>query len=142
VTSVYIPAALRQRIIEQAGNRCGYCLIEQYLLYPVLEFEHIMPRSRGGPTVAENLWRACSVCNSYKSDQIEAIDPETQQRTRLFNPRCDDWWAHFRWIDDGLEVVGLTPIGRATTIALQLNTPHRIRARNRRVSVGWHPPTK
>ncbi len=138
----YIPAALRQLILEQTSDRCGYCLVGQDLLYVPLEFEHIIPRSRGGPTVAENLWLACSICNGYKSDQVEATDPQTQQRVPLFNPRCEDWWTHFRWSDDGLEVIGLTPVGRATVMALQLNTPQRTRTRLRWISVGWHPPTE
>ena len=140
MSGAYIPVALRQLIIEQAGNRCGYCLVDQDLLYVPLEFEHILPRSRGGQTIAENLCLTCSICNGYKSDQMEALDPATQQIVPLFNPRLDDWWKHFRWSDDGLEVIGLTPTGRATVIALQLNTLQRAKTRLRWVSVGWHPP--
>jgi hypothetical protein len=142
VSGDYIPAALRQLVIEQAGSRCGYCLVEQDLLYVPLEFEHVIPRSRGGLTVAENMWLACSRCNGYKSDQMESIDPETDKLVPIFDPRRDDWWTHFRWSDDGLSVIGLTSTGRATVIALQLNTLQRIKTRLRWVSVGWHPPHK
>jgi hypothetical protein len=47
---------------------------------------------------------------------------------------------HFAWSDDNAQVVGLTPVGRVTVLALQLNTPFRIQTRPRWVAVGWHPP--
>ena len=141
MSGVYIPPALRQLVIQQAGNRCGYCLAEQDLLYGPHEFEHLLPRSRGGLTVADNLWLACRVCNGFKSDQTHCVDPDTQQLVPLFDPRRDNWWSHFRWSDDGTEVIGLTATGRATVIALQLNTLEHMKTRRRWVSVGWHPPT-
>lgn len=140
--SVYISPAIRQQVVEQAGDRCGYCLAEQELLYGPLEFEHLVPRSRGGLTVAGNLWLACRLCNGFKADQMDAVDPETQKRTPLFNPRTDQWWSHFCWSEDGTEVVGLTATGRATVIALQLNTLEHLKTRRRWISVGWHPPTR
>ena len=67
----YVPAVLRHLLIQQSGSRCGYCLVQQDLHYGPLEVEHIVPRSRGGLTVADNLWLACRVCNGYKSDRSD-----------------------------------------------------------------------
>jgi 5-methylcytosine-specific restriction endonuclease McrA len=55
VSGAYIPQAIRLDVIQQSGNRCGYCLAPQELLYGPLEFEHLLPRSLGGMTVEENL---------------------------------------------------------------------------------------
>jgi hypothetical protein len=142
VSGVYIPLATRQLVIQQAGNRCGYCLVPQDLLYGPLEFEHLVPRSRGGLTVEENLWLSCRLCNGFKSDQETCTDPGTLQLVSLFNPRRDEWRSHFQWSDDGTEVIGTTPVGRATVVALQLNSLERMKTRRRWISVGWHPPTR
>jgi hypothetical protein len=105
-----------------------------------MEFDHIIPQSRGGLTEHRNLWLACSQCNDYKSDRVRARDPVTRRVVRLFNPRDDKWGEHFRWVEGGLRVEGTTPIGRATVAALKLNQAVRVVARRLWVSVGWHPP--
>jgi hypothetical protein len=51
MTSHYIPEALRQRVLEQAGNRCGYCLSAQQYVMGQLEIEHIRPKSLDGETM-------------------------------------------------------------------------------------------
>jgi len=58
----------------------------------------------------------------------------------LFNPRRQRWLDHFSWSDDGTRVVGITPAGRATVMALRLNNAEIVAARRRWVAVGWHPP--
>jgi hypothetical protein len=84
---------------------------------------------------------ACRVCNGFKADQVDGLDPDSNRIVPIFNPRQESWPAHFRWSDDGAEIVGLTPMGRATVIVLQLNGLERVRIRQRWTSVGWHPPT-
>ena len=49
--------------------------------------------------------------------------------TALFNPRTQRWHDHFKWSADGTQVVGLTPCGRATVVALQLNNLVAIKER-------------
>jgi hypothetical protein len=90
--------------------------------------------------VRSNLWLGCTTCNKRKGKRIRVEDPVTRRRVRLFNPRRDKWNEHFRWIDGGLHVEGITEIGRAMVVALELNLPIRVRARRRWISVGWHPP--
>ena len=105
-----------------------------------MQIDHIIPEAAGGSSELDNLWLACAMCNYYKGAQAQAIDPISNQQTPLFNPRTQRWAEHFAWSEDGAEVIGLTPVGRATVMALKMNQPHVIRARRRWISVGWHPP--
>jgi len=137
----YIPVDLARRVREAAGNRCGYCLSPQRLVMARLQFEHLIPLSRGGLTEEANLWLSCPLCNNYKGEQTMAADPETDEQVPLFNPRTQNWFDHFRWSADGLRIIGLTPIGRATVAALHLSDDSdALRIRSYWVEVGWHPP--
>lgn len=135
-----ISQALRKRVAEAARFRCGYCQTQQIVVAYPLHVEHIVPEAAGGPSVEENLWLACSVCNNAKGAQTTGQDPLTRQETGLFNPRTEVWSEHFAWSADGSQIFGLTAAGRATVVALRLNTPLRIQSRQRWVLVGWHPP--
>jgi HNH endonuclease len=106
---------------QAARNRCGYCLSPQHLVMARLEIEHILPRTKGGSADDTNLWLACPLCNSHKSDTTEAVDPLTGATVALFNPRTQSWWDHFTWADDGIRIIGTTPVGRATIAALHLS---------------------
>jgi len=137
----YIPKAVRQRVMTAARHRCGYCLTSQEFSGAQLFVEHIQPLGRDGTNQEHNLWLACSWCNSYKGSQVDGIDPLTNKRVPLFNPRRQIWSEHFKWSEDGTEIIGITACGRATVAALQLNNEFVIPARCRWVSAGWHPPT-
>lgn len=138
-----IPASVDRRIRAVANNRCGYCLSPQHLVMARLEIEHIVPLAKGGTDEESNLWLACPICNSHKSDKISAIDPDTDTNVSLFNPRKDWWWDHFEWAEDGLRIIGRTPVGRATVIALHLSDdPDVLAVRSYWVLAGWHPPTQ
>jgi hypothetical protein len=71
---------------------------------------------------------------------LAALDPTTQQTVPLFHPHRQVWEEHFTWSDDGTELVGLTPVGRATIATLKMNRPQLIRVRRMWVKVGEHPP--
>lgn len=136
----YVPVELARRVRAAARDRCGYCQSPQHLLLGPLQIEHLVPRSRGGLTEEDNLWLSCPLCNNYKGDRISAIDPATGQEWPLFSPRAHRWSEHFRWSEDGLRVVGLTPIGRATVAALHLDDdPDALTVRSYWVLAGWHP---
>jgi len=137
----HIPSAVDRKVRTAARNRCGYCLSPQHLVMARLEIEHILPRAHGGSDDEANLWLSCPICNGHKSDKLQAEDPETQTTAPLFNPRVQKWSEHFRWTDDGLRIVGLTPIGRATVVALHLSDdPAALLVRSYWVKAGWHPP--
>ena len=74
-----IPDYTKDKIRQQANNRCGYCLSLQKYVLGLLEIEHIIPKAKGGSDDEHNLWLACRLCNGYKGRQTEAKDPETEQ---------------------------------------------------------------
>lgn len=59
---------------------------------------------------------------------------------RLFNPRRDRWTDHFRWVEGGERIEGITDIGRAMVAALELNLSVRVAARKVCIKAGHHPP--
>jgi hypothetical protein len=131
---------LRDRVRAAARNRCGYCRCSQGYVYGWLEIEHIVPMAAGGSDDEENLWLACRLCNGFKGVQTDHVDPETERRVSLFNPRRQKWSDHFLWSADGTRILGRTPCGRATIVALQLNNSISATVRERWVAAGWHPP--
>jgi hypothetical protein len=106
-----------------------------------MEYEHLSPLALGGKTVEENLWLSCRRCNEFKGTQTQAVDPETLEVVLLFTPRAQRWEEHFQWNEDGTEIIGLTPTGRATVGALKLNNPVIVVTRRLWVSAGWWPPS-
>ncbi|MGD1864495.1 MAG: HNH endonuclease [Phormidesmis sp.] len=138
--SDYISAELRDRIRQQAGNRCGYCLSLQKYVWGTLEIEHIIPKAAGGSSDEKNLWMACRPCNSHKADRTHGTDPLTDKIIALYHPRQQKWSEHFSWSNEGTHIIGTTPCGRVTVEVLQLNNPFAITVRRSWVSVGWHPP--
>jgi hypothetical protein len=105
-----------------------------------LEIEHILPRAKGGTNTKENLWLACPFCNTFKSSQTHGIDPKTNAKVPLFNPRTQSWKRHFQFDSDRATIIGKTACGRATVNALKLNNDLALTTRRHWVSVGWYPP--
>lgn len=138
--SRYIPASLKTKIRTQAKFRCGYCLRCETLTGMPMEFEHLIPIALGGKSIEENLWLSCRRCNEFKGVQIIVFDSETNSDVAIFNPRTQNWNEHFYWSEDGTEIIGKTPIGRATINALNLNEQIIVVSRKLWVSVGWFPP--
>jgi len=136
----YISKSVRTKVAAQARYRCGYCLTSQEFSGAFLEIEHLIPLTWGGTQKEENLWLACSWCNRFKGSRVEGIDPLSRLRTPLFNPRRQSWSQHFKWSEDGTEIVGKSACGRTTIEILQLNNELIVAARRRWVSAGWHPP--
>jgi hypothetical protein len=103
------------------------------------EVDHIISEKHGGPTSADNLASACLVCNRNKGSDIASIIPETGELVRLFNPRIDRWWDHFRLDPGSLMIVSLTPIGEATSRILGLNDSARLLEREALKRAGRYP---
>jgi hypothetical protein len=135
-----ISEALKAKIRASASNKCGYCRSLQMYVLGLLEIEHIIPKAKGGTDDEENLWLACRLCNNYKGTQTDAVDPVTNKKVKLFNPRKQNWSEHFEWSSDGAQIIGTTATGRATVIALQLNNIISVTVRQQWVLAGWHPP--
>lgn len=134
-----ISIAERDDLVRQrAGRRCEYCRMHQSLQGGTFHVEHIQPKSRGGDSELANLALACPSCNLHKSDRTEFADPLTGATVPLFHPRQARWREHFDW--DEFEIIGLTPIGRATVTALKFNEPRRARIRQAEKMFDLFPP--
>lgn len=136
----HISANLRQQVAEQSRDMCCYCQSQQRLIGINLTVEHIIPESLGGTTTLDNLCLACWDCNLIKGSRIAAIDPTTSTKVRFFNPNKQKWNEHFRWHNNGIHIIGITPIGQATVVALKLNRPVLLHSRSFWIEAGWHPP--
>lgn len=135
-----IPESVRQRVRERAGDRCEYCLSHQNYVMGRLQIDHVWPIAKGGLDDEENLCLACELCNQHKWTKTRGVDPVTGRPENLFNPRQQRWSEHFAWSLDGAKILGLTPQGRATVIALSLNNELAIAVRRNWIKAGWHPP--
>ena len=89
--------------------------------------------------VAEEARHRCGYCLALQAIigmplHVERIIPP------LFNPRTQNWRERFARSADGTEVIGQTPVGRATIVALRLNNEYAVPSRRVWVAAGWHPP--
>jgi hypothetical protein len=139
--SVYLPSELSLQLEEVDDHRCAYCQTLQANSGQRMVPDHIVPTSKGGETVLANLCFACRRCNEFKGSRIAGIDPLTGQTEPFFHPRQQNWLEHFAWDEYGTRLIGLTAVGRATVVALQMNHEVIVSARRRWVSAGWHPPS-
>ena len=137
-----IPKKLHLLVSERAQGCCEYCICQERYGPDAFTDEHITPRAAGGKSNADNLARACQRCNNFKYDKTQALDPLTQTLVPLFHPRQHDWHEHFVWNDDYTLVIGLTPIGRATVAALNLNREGVVNQRKLLLLIHKHPPGK
>lgn len=133
----YVPAALRRLIVARAGNRCEYCKLSQQGQAATFHVDHIVPVAGGGATTADNLALACVACSLHKAARLVAADPETGEDVPIYHPRQQLWREHFRW--DDVQVVGNTPVGRATVTALKMNRALMLAIREEERLIGRHP---
>lgn len=134
-----VTAAQRRAVFARAKGCCEYCQSQARFATQSFAAEHIIPRYVGGETTLDNLALACFGCNSHKYTKTHVIDPETGDEVPLFHPRRHTWTEHFAWIDDFTQIVGQTPVGKATVEALQLNRPELVNLWRVLHSVGEHP---
>ena len=81
LTYVHVPRAVKRKISRRAlfardGWRCAYCGSST----SKLTLDHIVPRSRGGESVWENVVASCAPCNRRKGDRLLA---ETEMALRI-----------------------------------------------------------
>ena len=136
----YVPADLRRSVEERAKKCCEYCRALADFSPQSFSVEHILPIHSGGETILENLALSCQGCNNHKAAKTTVIDPATGECVPLFHPRLQKWYEHFAWNTDYTEIVGLTPIGRATVKELLLNRSGLVNLRRVLYSAGEHPP--
>ncbi len=71
---------LWEYLLEKFGRQCVYCKKTN----APLERDHVLPKSRGGPTRASNLVPACHPCNQKKGNRTAAEfgHPEVEARAK------------------------------------------------------------
>src|SRR3954468_18034295 len=74
----------RRAVFARDGSRCQYCAA------PAESIDHVVPRSRGGQHVWENVVAACRACNTRKRDRMLA-DTSMTLRRRPVAPRELSW---------------------------------------------------
>ncbi len=63
-----VPRDLMLKVVRRDNHVCQMC--HQYVPDNEIEFDHIIPFSRGGPTTVENIRLLCSTCNRRKSNSL------------------------------------------------------------------------
>jgi hypothetical protein len=140
--STYLSVDIQIRLEDADDHRCAYCQTSEVNTGQPMTVDHILPRAQGGISAFDNLCFACRRCNEFKAGNTHREDPFSGEHVPLFHPRQDNWDDHFTWNESGVLLIGLTSIGRATIVALNINNPIIVAARRRWVSVGWHPPNE
>ena len=64
----------RKNILLRDNNTCQYC--DKQFPEPELTVDHVIPRSKGGANVWENVATACKPCNQKKGSHLPASAPE------------------------------------------------------------------
>lgn len=70
----------RRAVFARDGHRCQYCN------RPAENIDHVIPRSRGGQHVWENVVASCRPCNSRKENRL-LHETDLRLRTRPAAPR-------------------------------------------------------
>ena len=60
-----IPQAVKNAVYQRDGGRCAECGDDQYL-----EFDHVLPFSKGGASSETNVQLLCRRCNMIEADKI------------------------------------------------------------------------
>lgn len=103
------PIPSRNNIFTRDQHRCMYCGSKGGKI--VLELEHIIPKSRGGPSSWENMVCSCHACNQKKRDMtpeeagmklIHRPLPATVHTSRFVIQKLGseiDSWGPYLWLD-------------------------------------------
>ena len=135
-----ISKPLRRLVRERAHACYEYCVSQEAFSSDPFTNDHVISEEAGGLSDESNLAFACIGCNDIKYIKTTGIDPVTLHEVPLFHSRRDHWHEHFTWSEDFTELIGLTPVGRATIAELKLNRAHVVNLRRVLAAVGKHPP--
>lgn len=109
------PAFTRFNVFLRDRFSCQYC--GQRYPTPELTFDHVVPRSKGGRTVWENVVTACGACNLRKGSRLpdqchmlpkrrpwRPLSHELQENGRAFPPNyLHESWRDYLYWDTELE---------------------------------------
>ena len=65
----YIPFQIKMRVVRRDNYTCQVC--DKHLLDNEVEFDHIIPASKGGSSEESNIRLTCFKCNRDKKDLVE-----------------------------------------------------------------------
>lgn len=68
-TGRYIPFQTKIRVVRRDNHTCQSC--GKHLLDDEIEFDHIIPVSKGGSSEEHNIRLTCHDCNRTKGDRVE-----------------------------------------------------------------------
>ena len=72
----------RRAVFARDGWQCQYCGSRSSLTV-----DHVIPRSKGGPSTWENIVTCCAPCNRRKGDRLpHQVDMHPRKRPRIPNP--------------------------------------------------------
>lgn len=66
-----IPREIMLKVVRRDGQVCAVC--RRNVPDDEIEFDHVIPHSRGGPTSVENLRVLCRGCNRKKKDSLKEL---------------------------------------------------------------------
>jgi hypothetical protein len=135
-----VRARKRRLVQERANNCCEYCFSQVGFSPGPFVIEHIIPKIKNGTDELDNLAFSCSGCNGHKYDYTDGYDAVIGELAQLYNPRQQLWVSHFVWSIDFTEIIGISPIGRATIDRLYLNRQGVINFRRVLRAMNLHPP--
>lgn len=138
--SNYLSDKIRQKVVLRAKEQCEYCQFPTQLAYQPFSIDHIIPLSKEGKNILENLAYSCQNCNSHKYNKISGISPIDNKIAALFNPREQNWNDHFVWNENHSIIIGISLCGRATTHTLKMNETHYVDLRKLMFELGIYPP--
>ena len=77
---------LRRKVEERANGICEYCRSNSSEFFPdiLMECDHVIPTSKGGENIFENLAFCCRRCNLNKFNETEGIDTYQVIRSDYF----------------------------------------------------------
>jgi hypothetical protein len=134
---VGVSRTVKKLVIVRSGARCEYCRVPDYLSAFNYHIEHVVPLQHKGTDELDNLAYSCAPCNLKKGTNIGTLLRLDGPVVRLFNPRNQHWFDHFRVFEGRIEP--LTDTGLATINLLDLNHPSKVMERAALQSAGFYP---
>jgi hypothetical protein len=139
MSTAYVSAELRRLVLIRAEGLCEYCLVHEEDTYFGCQIDHIVSEKHNGPTNASNLAYACLLCNIHKGSDVGGFVPGTKNLVRFFNPRLDNWNEHFVLDREGVVILPLTAVAKATAFILRFNDEERLTERANLLGLGRYP---
>ena len=137
---VVVDIALRREYHRRALGLCEYCHTAEQWQYVPLPWITSCGYRRVAPNTPRQSGAGLFSLQSAQGRSPAGNRPKDAKLVALFHPRRHRWDEHFIWSADGLRIVGLTAIGRATIAALDLNRQRVVHIRAANIAVDRIPP--